>query len=97
MAWAIRRADGTYRAYMLAQDTDLRDGETWVELFAPPPITLPLALQNVDAVRDAYVAAKQAVQALAVDASVPAVARQAVVRLGQCLEALLRYLNRQVS
>lgn len=50
-----------------------------------------------DAVRDAYVMAKAAVQALAVDASVPAVARTAVVRVGQCLEELLIYLNRRIA
>lgn len=52
---------------------------------------------DIDAVRDAYVAAKAAVQALAADGSVPAVVRQAVVKLGQCVEELLRALNRRIA
>lgn len=95
MAWAVQRADGTYRAYSLAKDIVLREGEVYVEVFSRPTITADS--QGVDAVRDAYLAAEQAVQALATDATIPAVARQAVVKLGLCVKALLIYLNRRVT
>lgn len=50
-----------------------------------------------DAVRDAYVAAKAAITTMAQNAAIPADARQAVVTLGLCVEALLRYLNKRIA
>lgn len=49
-----------------------------------------------DAVRDAYLAAKAATEDFAADSTL-AKARTAIIRQGQCLEALLLYLNKRIS
>jgi hypothetical protein len=50
-----------------------------------------------DDVRDAYVIAKAAVTTMAANAAIPVDARQAVVKLGLCVEALLMYLNKRIA
>lgn len=55
----------------------------------------PAALAK-DNVRDAYVAAKAATEEFAADSTL-AKARTAIIRQGQCLEALLLYLNRRIA
>jgi hypothetical protein len=54
-------------------------------------------LPDKDDLRDAYVVAKAAVQTMAANAAIPADARNAVVKLGLCLEELLKYLNRRIA
>jgi len=98
MGWAVKRSDGTYRAWCRhAPDEPLQAGESSVELAIMPAITLPLDLQGVDVVRDAYVAAKAATQAMVADPTDLAKARTAIVRQGQCVEELLRVLNRSIA
>lgn len=42
MGWAIKRPDGTYRAWnAITQDDALQPGETWEELAVMPPTMLP--------------------------------------------------------
>lgn len=98
MGWAIQRPDLTYRAWCRnAQDEPLQAGDTYVQLLVAPEITLPRALQDIDLVRDAYVAAKAATQDMVANPTDLAKARLAIVRQGQCIEELLRALNRRIS
>jgi hypothetical protein len=50
-----------------------------------------------DDLRDAYVAAKAAIQTMAANAAIPADARNAVAKLGLCVEELLKYLNKRIA
>src|SRR4030042_239969 len=56
----------------------------------------PDALET-DEVRDAYVEAKAAITTIAGNAAIPSDARQAVVKLGLCVEALLKLLQRRIT
>lgn len=88
-AWG---ADGT-----LTLDPSLTEQQRTaiLALVAAHDYTVPAT--DRDDVRDAYVAAKAAVQTMAANAAIPADARNAVVKLGLCLEELLKYLNRRIA
>ena len=49
MGWAIRRADGTYRAWIAAAQTNnpLEPGETWEELETMPTVGRSVADEGV--------------------------------------------------
>lgn len=49
-----------------------------------------------DDVRDAYVAAKAAMEEFAANSTL-ATAKPAIIKLGQCVEELLKFLNRRIS
>lgn len=51
---------------------------------------------DTDAVRDAYVAAKAAMTTFAADSTL-ANAKPALIKLGQCVEELMKYLNRRIA
>lgn len=85
--------DGSYEFLDSATPQAAKDAIIAVIAAHNPNRVLP----DVDAVRDAYVAAKAAIQALAADGTVPATVRQAVVKLGLCVEALLIFLKRRIA
>lgn len=94
MGWAVKRSDGTYRAWFRnTKDEELQAGEIYEELSDPPVIGVPLALQGVDTVRDAYQEARLAMEQFAGDSTM-ATARTALIKLGLCVEELLIALNR---
>jgi len=52
MGWALKRSDGTYRAWNRnAQDDLPQAGEVWEELDSPPVIGRSLAEQAVERVK----------------------------------------------
>ena len=97
MGWAIRRVDGTYR-YWSRYDKILgiEPGETWEERESMPDITSSLADQAKDDVRDAYVAAKAAMVTFEATSTL-ANAKPALLKLGLCVEELLKYLNKRIA
>lgn len=64
MGWAIKRADGTYRAWnRIAQADTVRAGETWEEMDDPPEVT-------TDPVPDKKKSLRETLDAVAGDAQV---------------------------
>lgn len=102
MGFAIRRADGTYRLWQrVVQGATPGPGEQWEEHTDSPPITPSLAEQaaldaQVDLVHDAYVAAKAALTTFQGDSTL-ANAKPALLKLGLCVEELLKFLNKRIA
>lgn len=97
MGWAIRRADGTYRLWSRWEKLGvLGGGEEYEERDTAPEVAPSRATQDADVVRDAYVAAKQAIEDFAANSTLTT-AKPAIIKLGQCVEELLRALNRRIQ